>query len=120
MNIDQKAPSLRFLRKFWEQYLSDPAQADDILASPLRASLDDLAGLPPALVIVDEADVLRDEGEAYAAKLSAAGVPVTAVRYLGAVHDFVMLHALKDTQAAHAATAQGGTFLRDALITSEG
>lgn len=105
---------------FWRQYLADPAQADNVLASPLRASLDDLAGLPPALVIVDEADVLRDEGEAYAAKLRGAGVPVTAVRYLGAIHDFVMLHALKDTQAAKAATAQGGLFLRDALATSEG
>ena len=105
---------------FWEQYLTDPAQADEILASPLRASLTDLAGLPPALVVVGEADVLRDEGEAYAAGLRAAGVAVTAVRYLGAVHDFVMLHALKDTQAARAATAQGGQFLRDALSTSEG
>lgn len=66
-------------------------------------------------MIVDEADVLRDEGEAYAAKLRAAGVPVTAVRYLGIVHDFVMLHAVKDTQAAKAATAQGGEFLRAAL-----
>jgi acetyl esterase len=105
---------------FWKQYLTDPAEADDVLASPLRAGLDDLAGLPPALVIVGEADVLRDEGEAYAAKLRAAGVPVTAVRYLGAVHDFVMLHALKDTRAAKAATAQGGQFLRDALATGEG
>jgi acetyl esterase len=100
---------------FWDQYLSDPAQGAEILASPLRATHDDLAGLPPALVIVDEADVLRDEGEAYAAKLRAAGVPVTTVRYLGTVHDFVMLHALKDTQAAKAATAQGGEFLRAAL-----
>lgn len=104
---------------FWRQYLSDPAQGKDILASPLRATTADLAGLPPALVIVDEADVLRDEGEAYAAKLRAAGVPVTAVRYLGIVHDFVMLHALRDTQAAKAATAQGGEFLRAALWGEE-
>jgi acetyl esterase len=105
---------------FWDQYLSDPAQGAEILASPLRATHDDLAGLPPALVIVDEADVLRDEGEAYAAKLRAAGVPVTTVRYLGTVHDFVMLHALKDTQAAKAATAQGGEFLRAALWAEQG
>lgn len=103
------------MRWFWQQYLSHPSQGNDILASPLRATPADLAGLPPALVIVDEADVLRDEGEAYAAKLRAAGVPVTAVRYLGIVHDFVMLHALKDTAAAKAATAQGGEFLRAAL-----
>jgi acetyl esterase len=105
------------MKWFWDQYLSAPEQAGEILASPLRATLEDLAGLPPALVIVDEADVLRDEGEAYAAKLRAAGVPVTTVRYLGTVHDFVMLHALKDTQAAKAATAQGGEFLRAALWT---
>ncbi|MGY5884937.1 alpha/beta hydrolase [Modestobacter lacusdianchii] len=100
---------------FWDQYTTDPAQRAEITASPLRASLEDLAGLPPALVIVAEADVLRDEGEAYAAKLRAAGVPVTAVRYGGVVHDFVMLNALKDTHAAKAATAQGGEFLREAL-----
>jgi acetyl esterase len=100
---------------FWDQYTTDPAERAQITASPLRATLDDLAGLPPALVIVGEADVLRDEGEAYAAKLRAAGVPTTAVRYAGIIHDFVMLDALRDTHAARAATRQGGEFLFDAL-----
>jgi acetyl esterase len=100
---------------FWDQYTTDPAERAEITASPLRASLDQLAGLPPALVIVGEADVLRDEGEAYAAKLRAAGVPVTAVRYQGIIHDFVMLDALRDTHAAQAATRQAGEFLHDAL-----
>ena len=100
---------------FWDQYTTDPGHRAEITASPLRATKDDLAGLPPALVINGEADVLRDEGEAYAAKLRAAGVPVTSVRYNGTVHDFVMLHALKDTHAALAATEQGGEFLRTAL-----
>jgi acetyl esterase len=59
--------------------------------------------------------VLRDEGEAYAAHLRAAGVPVTSVRYNGTIHDFVMLNALKNTHAARGATAQGGEFLRTAL-----
>ncbi len=99
---------------FWDQYI-DEAQRSEITASPLRATVDELAGLPPALVIVGEADVLRDEGEAYAAKLRAAGVDVTAVRYAGTVHDFVMVNSLRDTQAAKAATAQGGQFLYDAL-----
>jgi acetyl esterase len=100
---------------FWDQYTTDPAQRAEITASPLRASLDELSGLPPALVINGEADVLRDEGEAYAASLRAAGVPVTSVRYNGTIHDFVMLNALRDTKAAKAATAQGGEFLRAAL-----
>ncbi|MFC4910115.1 alpha/beta hydrolase [Actinomadura gamaensis] len=103
------------MRWFWDQYTTDPAQRAEITASPLRATADDLAGLPPALVIVAEADVLRDEGEAYAAKLRAAGVPVTAVRYQGIIHDFVMLNALRDTHAAKAATRQAGEFLHDAL-----
>jgi acetyl esterase len=109
-----------FLRRdamqwFWDQYTIDAAQRAEITASPLRASLEDLAGLPPALVITGEADVLRDEGEAYANKLRAAGVPVTAVRYQGIIHDFVMLNALRGTHAASAAIAQAIATLTDAL-----
>jgi acetyl esterase len=100
---------------FWDQYTSGPGQRDEITASPLRASLAELAGLPEALVIVGEADVLRDEGEAYAAKLRAADVPVTAVRFQGIIHDFVMVNALRDTHAAKAATAMGADFLRTAF-----
>ena len=109
-----------FLRRdamqwFWDQYTTDPTQRAEITASPLRASLEELAGLPPALVITGEADVLRDEGEAYAAKLRAAAVPVTAVRYHGIIHDFVMLNALRDTHAATAAIAQANATLRTTL-----
>ena len=100
---------------FWDQYLPDTARRREILASPLRATAEELSGLPPAMVINGEADVLRDEGEAYAAKLRAAGVPVTAVRYGGIIHDFVMLHPLAGTHAARAATAQGAAFLHQAL-----
>ena len=100
---------------YWDQYTTDPAARAQITASPLRASLEDLAGLPPAMIIVGEADPLRDEGEAYAAKLRQAGVPVTAVRYQGIIHDFVMVNAMRDTHAALAATAQGGEFLHAAL-----
>ena len=91
------------------------AQRAEITASPLRATTEQLAGLPPALVITGEADVLRDEGEAYANKLREAGVPVTAVRYQGIIHDFVMLNALRDTHAAEAAITQAVAFLADAL-----
>jgi acetyl esterase/lipase len=103
---------------FWDQYLPDESRRSEILASPLRASTTELSGLPPALVINGEADVLRDEGEAYATKLRAAGVPVTQARYGGIIHDFVMLHPLAGTHAAKAATAQGAAFLRDALHRS--
>jgi acetyl esterase len=103
------------MRWFWDQYTTDPADREQITASPLRATPDDLAGLPPALVVTGEADVLRDEGEAYADKLRAAGVPVTAVRYAGIIHDFVMLNALRQTRAATAAIAQAAEVLRAAL-----
>jgi acetyl esterase len=109
-----------FLRRdamqwFWDQYTTDPDQRDEITASPLRATIEQLTGLPKALVITAEADVLRDEGEAYAAKLRAAGVDVTATRYTGIIHDFVMLNALRDTNAAQAAITQAVNFLRAAL-----
>ncbi|MYT21008.1 alpha/beta hydrolase fold domain-containing protein, partial [Streptomyces sp. SID7760] len=74
-----------------------------------------LTGLPPALVVTAEADVLRDEGEAYAAALRQAGVPVTALRALGTIHDFVMLDALRDTRAARLAIQLATDTLREAL-----
>ncbi|MFD9132959.1 alpha/beta hydrolase fold domain-containing protein, partial [Streptomyces bottropensis] len=111
-----------FLRRdamqwFWDQYTTDERQRAEITASPLRATKEQLTGLPPALVITGEADVLRDEGEAYANKLREAGVPVTAVRYQGIIHDFVMLNALRGTHAAEAAIAQAITALRTAFGT---
>ncbi|PWI13184.1 esterase [Streptomyces sp. Act143] len=109
-----------FLRRdamqwFWDQYTTDAAERAQITASPLRATTAQLTGLPPALIITGEADVLRDEGEAYANKLRQAGVPVTAVRYQGIIHDFVMLNALRETHAADAAIDQAVTTLRAAL-----
>ncbi|MEV6677478.1 alpha/beta hydrolase [Streptomyces erythrochromogenes] len=103
------------MRWFWDQYTTDPAQRTEITASPLRAGTEQLTGLPPALVITAEADVLRDEGEAYAAKLRAAGVPVTALRALGTIHDFVMLNALRETAAATLAISLAVDTLREAL-----
>jgi acetyl esterase len=109
-----------FLRRdgmqwFWDQYTTDEGQRNEITASPLRATTEDLVGLPEALVITGEADVLRDEGEAYGRKLREAGVDVTATRYEGIIHDFVMLNALRGTNAAGAAIAQAVTYLRNAL-----
>ncbi|OPC77626.1 esterase [Embleya scabrispora] len=100
------------MRWFWDQYTTDESERAQITASPLRATTEQLTGLPPALVVTGEADVLRDEGEAYANKLREAGVPVTAVRFQGIIHDFVMLNALRETHAAQAAiTLAAGTLL---------
>jgi acetyl esterase len=100
---------------FWDAYLPDVAKRKEITATPLNASLEQLKGLPEALVIVDENDVLRDEGEAYARKLSQAGVRVTAVRCNGTIHDFVLLNALAATPAVRGALAQAIGMLRKAL-----
>jgi acetyl esterase len=101
---------------FWDAYAPDPTLRMEPTASPLQATLEQLRGLPPALVITDEADVLRDEGEAYGRKLRQAGVAVTAVRYEGVFHDFMMLNALAATNATRAATAQTARALRAVLF----
>lgn len=96
---------------FFEQ---EGLTGDETDAWPLRASLDDLRGLPDALIIVD-GDVLRDEGEAYADKLTAAGVRVTSVRYNETIHDFVMLNPLANTPATRSAIMQAIDALKIAL-----
>jgi acetyl esterase len=100
---------------FWDCYCPDLERRSEPFASPLRADDAMLAGLPPALVIVDEADVLRDEGEAYAARLRDAGVAVTTTRYDGITHDFMMLNPLSATHATRGAVAQAIAALRHAL-----
>lgn len=101
------------MKWFWDQYTTDEHQRNEITASPLRASLDDLKGLPEALVITAQADVLRDEGEAYANKLREAGVPVTQARFQGATHDFVMLNVLSETNAKKGAMLLATSWLKD-------
>ncbi|HEX7994002.1 MAG TPA: alpha/beta hydrolase [Streptosporangiaceae bacterium] len=103
---------------FWDAYTSSPQERAEITASPNRASTEQVAGLPPAYLCVDEADVLRDEGEAYAGKLRSAAVPVTTVRYDGTIHDFMLLNALSDTRATRAAISQATSFLRAGLGTA--
>lgn len=100
---------------FWDSYTTDPRQRAEIYASPLRASLDQLKGLPPALVQTAEMDVLRDEGEAYARKLDAAGVPVTAVRYNGMIHDFGLLNVISQIPGTRSAMLQAGEELKKHL-----
>jgi acetyl esterase len=91
------------------------AVRNDVLAFPLKASVEQLKGLPSATVIVAENDLLRDEGEAYARKLDAAGVAVTSTRYNGVIHDFVMLNGVANSPATRSAIAQGNAALRQAF-----
>ncbi|MEX6013386.1 alpha/beta hydrolase [Mammaliicoccus sciuri] len=88
---------------FWDQYTIDANERDEITASPLKASVEELKGLPSAMILNAEADVLRDEGEAYANKLREAGVEVTHMRFQGIIHDFVMVNSMDQTNATRAA-----------------
>jgi acetyl esterase len=110
--------SRKSMEWFWDAYVPDVATRSEITASPNQATTEQLSGLPPTLLMVDEADVLRDEGEAYAARLRMAGVEVTTVRYDGVVHDFMLLNAMSEAKATRAAIAQATSFLRDALGTA--
>jgi acetyl esterase/lipase len=100
---------------FWDAYLPDESKRNEITASPLRASLEELAGLPETFLIVDENDVLRDEGEAYARRLIEAGVRTTTVRYNATIHDFMMLNPLRTSAASTGAIEQAVLILRKAL-----
>jgi acetyl esterase len=108
-NLTRKA-----MQWYWEQYASPDTQTQDT-ASVLNASRETLTGLPPALVITAEFDVLRDEGEAYARNMLKAGVAVTATRYLGTIHGFCANNALARTPATKAAIAQVGATLKEYL-----
>ncbi|MGO9121427.1 MAG: alpha/beta hydrolase [Desulfomonilaceae bacterium] len=104
-----------FMKYGWDRYAPDEKTRNNPYVSPLRASNEELKGLPPALVITDENDPLRDEGEAYARKLKDAGVSVTATRYNGMIHDFVLLNAIREVPAVKAALSQASDGIRDAL-----
>ena len=117
--VDGPFLTARAMAWFWDAYLPDVTKRAEITASPLRADLEDLAGLPEAFVIVDENDVLRDEGEAYARRLVEAGVRTTSVRYNGTLHDFMMLNPLRGTAASSAAIEQATHVLHRALWFGE-
>src|ERR1700722_149952 len=103
------------MKWFWDAYTTNPEKRKEITCSPLQASIEELAGLPPALVQTAGNDVLRDEGEAYARKLDAAGVDVTAVRYEGLIHDYGLLNALSQIPAVPAALPQAAEELKKHL-----
>lgn len=107
--------SRAFMKYGWDLYAPDEKTRNNPYVSPLRATNVALQGLPPALVITAENDPLRDEGEAYARKLKEAGVAVTATRYNGMIHDFVLLNAIRDVPGVEAALRQTSEAIRDAL-----
>ena len=95
-----------FMKYGWDLYAPTEKERENPYVSPLRASLAELRGLPPTLVITDENDVLRDEGEAYAHRLQDAGVPIVSTRYNGTIHDFGLLNALADLPTTKAMIRQ--------------
>jgi acetyl esterase len=104
------------MKWFWANYLPDKQKRKDPKASPLRATLKDLKELTEAMIINGEFDVLRDEGEIYAHKLNDAGVKVTAVKYLGTIHDFVMFNSLTNVPSTRAAIKQANEMLKEVFI----
>ncbi|MGB3373617.1 MAG: alpha/beta hydrolase [Microbacterium sp.] len=100
---------------FWDCYAPDPQTRKQDTVSPLRAPVDELKGLPDTFLVVDENDVLRDEGEAYGRKLVQAGVRTTLVRYDTTLHDFMMLNPLRGSAATTAAIEQAVHILRKAF-----
>ncbi len=102
---------------FWDQYLPDRSRRGDPHASPLLASLDQLAGLPRTLIITAEYDVLRDEAEAYGRRLIAAGVDVVTTRYNATIHDFMLLNALAESAPSRMALSQAAGFLRSVFAS---
>ncbi len=107
--------SRAFMKYGWDRYAPDEKTRNNPYVSPLRATREELQGLPPALVITAENDPLRDEGEAYARKLKEAGVEVTAVRYNGMIHDFVTLNAIRHVPGVEAALRQSSEAIRTHL-----
>jgi acetyl esterase len=107
--------SRREMQWFWDAYAPDVAGRAASTASPNQATLEELRGLPEALVMVDENDVLREEGEAYARRLAQAGVRVTSMRFNGTIHDFMLLNGIAETPAVRAAIRQANDALKSVL-----
>ncbi|QCR34704.1 alpha/beta hydrolase [Nissabacter sp. SGAir0207] len=103
------------MKWFWDNYTDDPSKRTELHASPLLATPEQLAGLPPALIQVAEFDVLRDEGEAYGRKLNEAGVETTLVRYDGLIHDYGLLNPISQVPAVKMAISQAAAALKQRL-----
>jgi acetyl esterase/lipase len=103
------------MKWMYDTYTQNPKERAEIYASPLNATLEQLKGLPPALIQVAEADILRDGGEAYGRKLDEAGVTVTTIRYNGTIHDFGLLNPLAETPQSKSLFVHAAAELRKYL-----
>lgn len=112
---DEHFLTKNMMKWFWDNYTVSEKDRNNILASPLRATTEQLKGLPPTLIQTAELDVLRDEGEAFGRKLDAAGVPVTVTRYNGMIHDYGLLNALSQEPTVRTSINQAGEELRSHL-----
>ncbi|MFH6985937.1 alpha/beta hydrolase [Marinoscillum sp. 108] len=106
------------MKWMWDNYTTDVNERKEKYATPIHASIEELRGLPPALVQTAENDILRDEGEAYARKMSEAGVPVTLTRYQGLIHDYGLLNPLAHVPAVQTAIIQAAIVLKEGLDSS--
>lgn len=106
------------MKWMWDNYTTDVNKQKEKYATPIHASIEELRGLPPALVQTAENDILRDEGEAYARKMSEAGVPVTLTRYQGLIHDYGLLNPLAHVPAVQTAIIQAAIVLKEGLDSS--
>lgn len=112
---DKRFLTVPTMKWMYDMYIADPEKRKDIYASPLRATVEQLKGLPPALVVVAESDILHDEGTAYGRKLDEAGVDVTLVQYDGMIHDFGLLNGLAELPATRSLFIQAAAELKKHL-----
>lgn len=112
---DKRFLTVPTMKWMYDMYIAEPEKRKDIYASPLRATVDQLKGLPPALVVVAESDILHDEGTAYGRKLNEAGVDVTVVQYNGMIHDFGLLNGLAELPAVRSLFVQAAAELKKHL-----
>lgn len=112
---DKRFLTVPAMKWMYDMYIADPAKRKDIHASPLQATVEQLKGLPPALIVVAESDILHDEGTAYGRKLDEAGVDVTLVQYDGMIHDFGLLNGLAEIPSVRSLFVQAAAELKKRL-----
>ncbi|WP_028932604.1 alpha/beta hydrolase [Pseudonocardia spinosispora] len=104
-----------FMKFGWDTYTPTEQTRNDIYAAPLKATLEQLRGAPPAVIMTAENDPLRDEGNAYGRKLAEAGVEVTTVEYIGLIHDWMLLNPIQHVPGVQASFRHAAADLKHYL-----